>query len=204
MGEAALKTELVSREEFYELQEASEQRLEYFAGEVRAMAGGSPRHGRIIGEITRAIGSRLVERRCYAVPNDQLLRAEQDDMEAYPDVVVYCDEARFDPENPRVLVEPRVLFEVLSPSTSLTDRTTKLDAYLRIPTLSDYLIVWQDMVRVDQHTRQESGDWLLRRHLQRDGVIRLESLGIEVPVDEIYRFLDLSEGALPFGSQSAE
>jgi Uma2 family endonuclease len=188
-----------SREEFYEVERTSSTRHEFYAGHIVAMAGGSPRHGRIIALATYVLTGALLERGCVAVPNGQMVRVEDDNIDAYPDVVVYCEDAAFDARFSRTLLEPLVLVEVLSPSTRNTDLTTKLAAYFKLPTLSDYLVVWQDKVRLDQFVRpQNPGDELeVRRHLNRDSRVRLDALGIEFSLGDLYQLLDdLPEGAL--------
>ena len=187
-----------TRDEFYELDRNSPIRHEFYNGYIVAMAGGSPPHARIIGEVSGILRQGLLERRCFAVPNDQMVRIENADMDAYPDVVVYCEDAEFDSRFERTLLEPLVLVEVLSPSTKNIDLTTKRAAYFELPTLTDYLIFWQDKIRGDQWVRVQSSDEPeLRRHLNRDSRVRLDALGIEFRLDEVYRFFDdLSEGAL--------
>ncbi|RYX82546.1 Uma2 family endonuclease [bacterium] len=188
-----------TREEFYELERTSSTRHEFYGGHIVAMAGGSPRHARIIAEATRVLGNALIDRRCFAVPNDQMVRIEDNDVDAYPDLTIYCEEAKFDSRFPQTLLEPLVLVEVLSPSTRNVDLTTKLGAYFQIPTLTDYLIIWQDKIRLDQFVRVPHPDDIpeMRHHLTRDSRVRLDALGIEFSLGELYRFLDdLPEGAL--------
>ncbi len=188
-----------TREEFYELERTSSIRHEFYGGHIVAMAGGSPRHGRIIGAVTRILETALLETSCFAVPNDQLVRVEEADMDAYPDVVVYCEDAAFDSRFERTLLEPLVLVEVLSPSTKNIDLTSKRAAYFELPTVTDYLIFWQDKIRCDQFVRTSipENEPELRRYLNRDSRVRLDSLGIEFRLGDCYRrFDDLPEGAL--------
>ncbi len=161
------------------------------------MAGGSPRHGRIIGEVAAILRNALLETSCFAVPNDQIIRVENADMDAYPDVVVYYEDAAFDSRFERAVLEPLALVEVLSPSTKNVDLTTKRAAYFQLPTLTDYLIIWQDKIRCDQFVRvPDSTEPELRRHLNRDSRVRLDALDIEFSLGECYRrFDDLSEGS---------
>jgi Uma2 family endonuclease len=186
-----------TRDEFYELERTSSVRHEFYGGHIVAMAGGSPRHGRIIGEVAGILRNALLNTSCFAVPNDQLIRVEDADMDAYPDVVVYCEDAAFDSRFERTLLEPLVLVEVLSPSTKNVDLTSKRAAYFNLPTLTDYLIFWQDKIRLDQFVRDpNSSEPVLRRHLNRDSRVRLDALGIEFRLGDCYRrFDELGEGS---------
>ncbi len=187
-----------TRDEFYELERISMVRHEFYAGAIVTRFGNSPRHARIVGSISGIWNRAFDNRPCFAIPNEQMIRVENADMDAYPDVVVYCEDAEFDARFERTLLEPLALVEVLSPSTKNIDLTTKRAAYFELPTLTDYLIFWQDKIRCDQFVcAPNSTEPILRRHLNRDSGVRLDALGIEFGLDEVYRFFDdLSEGAL--------
>ncbi len=193
MGKAQIRP-LHSRQEYYQLDKMSNVRHEYCDGEIFAMAGGSATHALLIGRMTTVLNNGLAGFPCDAVPCDQRVRIEAVDLDTYPDVVVWCDDARFDSLDEHTLVEPRLLVEVLSSSTAQYDQTTKLEAYKMIPTLSDYLIVWQDKICVEHHAR-EAENWKMRRFQRRDDILLIPGFAIELPLSEIYRRLDLPEGA---------
>jgi len=106
----------------------------------------------------------------------------------YPDASVICGEARFDALDPdrRTVINPRVLIEVLSPSTELFDRGEKLRRYLEIESLEEYVMVSQNEPRVETLFRQPEGAWLLMTASGPDGIARLRSLGVDLPLSEIY------------------
>ena len=85
-----------ARDEFYMLEEFSNLRHEFHDGVIVPRWGNNPRHARIVGETTCVLGNLLENHPCFAVPNDQMIRVEDADMDAYPDVVVYCEDAEFD------------------------------------------------------------------------------------------------------------
>jgi Uma2 family endonuclease len=80
--------------------------------------------------------------------------------------------------------QPRLVVEVLSPSTEKDDRTTKLDFYETFPTLEAVLLVWQDERRVRLRERGAEG-WADHDAIG-SGVMRLRDLGVELLLDEIY------------------
>lgn len=195
MAQAARALTSWTLEDYYEYEENARDKHEYYRGQILAMAGASPQHGRLAGQIIEAFGSQLRDTQCFAVPSDQRVRAEEDDLVAYPDIVVYCEDANFDPLNRYTLLGPRVLIEILSPSTGSFDRNAKREAYLKIPSLHDYLIVWQDMVRIEQYARRD-GEWQVRQHLRRADLVQIEPLELEIELSGIYRRLELPDGAL--------
>ncbi len=103
----------------------------------------------------------------------------------YPDGLVTCD-PRDRPDNPH-LRYPKVIIEVLSPSTALYDRTEKFDLYKHIPTLEDYLLVSQDKPNIEvlHKVRDLPQAWLLKTFGTGD-TLEITSLGFSCPVDNIY------------------
>jgi Uma2 family endonuclease len=184
-----------TRDEYYQYEARASEKHEFYQGMIYAMAGASRVHGILVGALTTVVNNRLEGTSCFAVPADQKVRAETDDLDAYPDVVVYCDDAAFDPQHPHTLLEPLILIEVLSPSTGRYDRNAKRAAYLKIPSLRDYLVVSQDTVFIEHDFRAEGGIWERREYGRRADLVQLDSVEIEVPVAEIYRRLDLPESS---------
>ncbi len=187
-----------TRDEFYELERFSNVQHEFHAGAVVVRFGNSPRHARIVGAVTGILGAAMEERPCFAVACEQIIRIERADLDAYPDVVVYCEEAAFDSRFERTLLEPLVLVEVLSPSTRGVDLGAKRAAYFQLPMLTDYLIFWQDKIRCDQFTRVAGAEEPeLRHHLLRDSRVSLDALGVQFRLGDCYRRMDdLPEGAV--------
>jgi Uma2 family endonuclease len=91
---------------------------------------------------------------------------------------------------PATATNPSLLVEVLSDSTRAYDRGEKLDRYLRIPSLTDVLLVEPGFVRVEHWVRRGES-WARSLHLEPTEVLRLEGCGVPVPVAEIYE--DLGE-----------
>ena len=192
---AAPEIKLLSEDEYFALDEASSTKHEFWNGYIVAMAGAAPRHNRITNRVSYALTSRLLNTNCEVTTSDQKIKAE-DQVFAYPDVVVSCEDEQFDPRRPHVLLNPHILVEILSPSTRNTDRGAKLAAYQNLPSLLDYLIVWPHMVRVEHYARQNETDWRFRRLLNRNQIIEFAALELIIPVEEFYRRLDVPEGVL--------
>ena len=120
------------------MEEASPVKHEFVAGEVYAMSGVTLRHNLITLNIVRGLHGPARARRCSVLATDVKLRVM--DRIYYPDVIVACGKAA---EVELIIDEPSLMVEVTSPSTRVVDRREKLDAYLRIPSLRQYLIVDQ-------------------------------------------------------------
>jgi Uma2 family endonuclease len=108
-------------------------------------------------------------------------------------VAAVCGEPRFEDDEVDTLLNPSLVVEVLSPATERYDRGKKFGHYERIDSLREYVLVSQDAVLVERFTRQEGG-WLRTVYLRRDDVLPLESVGVEVPLSEVYARVDVPEG----------
>lgn len=126
----------------------------------------------------------LVGRDCIAHGSDMRVSIEATGYQAYPDVSVVCPP--IEGESEEVISNPVLLVEVLSPSTADFDRGGKFGHYRQIPSLKEYLVFWQDEVRVEQHTRTTDGLWLLREVAGREAILYLSSLGASLPLREVY------------------
>jgi Uma2 family endonuclease len=173
--------------EYVQLDADTGYKHEFLDGMVWAMAGGSPDHAAIAGNVLTLLNNQLRGQRCRAYTSDLRIRVLATGLGTYPDASVVCDELALDPEDPKghTVTNPRVLVEVLSPSTEEYDRSEKLDHYRQIPSLAEILLVAYDQRRV-QIWRREGDRWS-HTEIADDGVVALSSLGCELPLTEIYR-----------------
>src|SRR5215471_14812449 len=155
-------------EEYLAFERASEERHEYLDGVLYAMAGESLDHGRICVNLVATLVSHLRGSDCEVFSKDLKVccgpyRAHtREGLYAYPDLVVVCGAMQFHSQAEDVLVNPKGIVEVLSPSTEAFDRGEKFHRYRRwLPTLTDYVLVAQDRPVIDQYHRTETGQWVV-------------------------------------------
>lgn len=166
----------------------AEYRSEYHDGEVTAMAGASERHVAIAQNVSAHLYFRLGAG-CRVYQADLKVKAGDGADFVYPDVLVVCGEPRFTDRARDVVTNPAVVFEVLSPGTERHDRTVKARAYRRIESLAAYVLVSQKEPRVEVYARGEDGEWPCTLYQGIADVVRLDALGCELAVAEIYRNL---------------
>lgn len=177
---------IVSREEYLAAERsAPRMRSEWIDGEVREMTGATHAHNVLCVNLVTLLAGALRGRDFFAYANDMKVRIPKGPY-YYPDVVVVPDPPAFEDDRRDIVFNPLVVVEVLSPSTEEVDRSEKLDAYRSIPSVTDYLLMAQDTCRVDQHTRGENDRWGLTIHRELVDVVRLPSLGCEVPLRDVY------------------
>ncbi len=183
----------VTPEEYLAGERATEEKHEYFQGEVFAMGGASLAHVRIVSNLVRTLGNQLLGKPCEVLATDLRVNVPQTGLYTYPDVNVVCDELQFDDDHRDTLLNPRLIIEVLSPSTEAYDRGKKFAHYLTIESLAEYLLVAQDQPRIEQYIRQPSGDWLWHEAAALEESIRLPSIECELQLAEVYDRVEFSE-----------
>ena len=177
----------ISPEEYLERERAADTKHEYVHGEMVAMAGGSPRHAMVIANVTGALWTRLQAGGCTAFSSDLRIAVRWGELIAYPDVSVVCGDLQYVDDRRDTVTNPRVIVEVLSPSTKNFDRGEKSRLFRLMPSIAEFLLIEQEPVEIEHYRKQPNGDWLLTTIRDRDAMIRLESLGCELPVADIYR-----------------
>ena len=184
MGELAEKIE-ISPEAYLEMERKAETKSEYINGCVLAMAGASRRHNQIVFNLARIIGNQLENRPCAAYVGDMRVKVRETGMYAYPDLAAVCDEPEFEDAQVDTLLNPSLIVEVLSASTEVYDRGEKFAHYRRLSSLSEYVLVSQDKVRVELFSRQGK-KWVFSEYAgARDRVV-LASVKCEMTLQEIY------------------
>lgn len=163
-------------EEYLALERSSEIRHEYLDGFVYAMAGGSPAHSTLCFNLAGILHAQLRGTPCRGFSPDMKVRAGEGGLYAYPDLVVVCGEPVFQDDRGDVLLNPTIIFEVLSPSTEAYDRGEKFSRYAAIETLSDYVLISQDQARVEHLSRQPDGTWPRSEVSGRSAVLILSSI----------------------------
>ena len=174
----------ISELEYLAKERAADFKSEFVGGEVYAMSGGTMRHSRLAGKVFYQLESRLEGSTCLPFTSDLRIRTPKGN-QFYPDVSVVCGSAETYAGND-VCTNPTLIVEVLSLSTSNYDRGLKFELYRQIPSLQEYLILHQDAVYAEHHSRQPDGSWLLREYRGEDAHIPLIALRCELPLGTIY------------------
>jgi len=180
----------LTEEQYLSLDRAAESRSEFLAGEMFAMSGASMQHGRLQRNLITQLTVSLGVGPCEAFGSDFRVRVSGR-MYTYPDVLVVCGEPALADGHQDVLLNPAVIFEVLSPSTEKYDRGLKFLHYRSIESLREYVLVDQNQVLVEQYTRQADNTWTLRDYLSLDAELKLDSLGVSLPLNRIYDRVEL-------------
>ncbi|HEX9960159.1 MAG TPA: Uma2 family endonuclease [Pyrinomonadaceae bacterium] len=176
-----------SLEEYAELEKTSEERLEYFDGNVWSMAGASRKHERLVVNVINALSNSLRGRGCVVYSSNLRIKVPAYPPYRYPDVTALCGEEVFeDFYGLDVLINPSLIVEILSPSTKSFDIGDKFTYYKSIESFTEYLLIDQDKPHVVLYTKQSADAWLHREFNALQDKIFLSSLDCELAAAEIY------------------
>lgn len=180
-------------EEYLALERRASYRSEYLGGEIFAMAGASRKRNLISLNIGGSLNAQLAERDYEVYVSDMRLRVAATGLLTYPDVTVVCGEPQFNDAEADTLLNPTLLVEVLSKSTKRFDRGEKFEPYRTIASLSEYLLIAQEKVYVEQYVRQRDASWLLRVFSQRADTVQLPSINCELALAAVYNKVKFGE-----------
>jgi len=172
-------------EEYLAIERASEERSELVNGRIRSRARSNLAHVRIVGNIAAHAHARLRDGSCEVLTVAMRVKVRRTGMYAYPDVVAFCGAPELEDPFEDTLLNPAVIVEVYSDETEAFDRGEKFIQYRRIDTLREYILIAQDGRLIEQYVRR-GNDWVLHEISEPGGVLPIEALGCEIPLDEIY------------------
>ena len=184
-------TARASLQEYFALERASDVRHEYVDGVITAMAGETPTHNIIAGNLYLRFRLAFETRPCESFIESVRTRVSATKYR-YPDVVALCGESQFDQEKPPSLLNPSVIVEVLSPSIKGMVRGDRFIERHSLVTLTDYVLVAQDRVEVTHYARQSERQWLVTIYENPADVLSFTSLEVSLTVADIYRKTELA------------
>lgn len=176
---------LLTPEEYIIFEREAEFKSEYRNGQIIMMPGASREHVLIAGNIFGELYIQLLERTSEVYVNDMRVKVSDSGLYTYPDVIVVCDEPRFEDGHFDTLLNPTVIVEVLSPSTEDYDRRGKFYSYQTLESLQEYILVSRYDVRVEQYIRQDE-NWKLMEYHSLDNVMINASIECQLALRAIY------------------
>ncbi|WP_199246516.1 Uma2 family endonuclease [[Phormidium] sp. ETS-05] len=179
----------ISPEDYLAGERVSPIRHEYIRGEVYAMAGASDAHVIICGNIHAPLRNHVRGTGCRVYMVDMKVKIDRANSYYYPDVMVTCDPRDKTPDDFKRY--PKLIVEVLSPSTAKFDRGDKFADYKQIETLQEYVLISSDTIQVDCYRRDSEGVWEVFTYKKGDE-LELTSVNWRGAIDLLYEdVLDL-------------
>jgi Uma2 family endonuclease len=186
--------------EYLAFEEAHEWKHEFHDGEILAMSGSSPEHALVTANTIAALHAVLSGKPCRVYSADLKIGVKPGARTCYPDASIVCGPLEHDPNDPKryVVTNPRVIVEVLSPTTEAYDRGDKFRHYRNIPSLAEYVLISQYAAIVETFFRQSDGSWLIAGTFTGlEAHARLRALDIEIALSDIYAGVEFPPPAPP-------
>ncbi len=175
-------------EEYFSLAKNSEERYEYWHGEIFCMSGGSKEHAFIATNVARRLGNQLEGRNCRVINSDMAIKVPTAPPLRYADLSVACGGLEFETVNGiDLLINPILLVEVLSGTTQRFDRHQKFEFYKSIPAFREYLLITQYQPSITQYLKQGDGTWQGSEVIGLDSQIYLPSIDCTLQLSEVYQ-----------------
>ena len=180
-------------EEYLALERESDEKHEFWNGEIFAMSGGTLPHDLIMDNVFNRLHSQLIDKDCRVFSSNRQIKVPIAPPYRYADGSVVCGKVEAEPFNGcDLLVNPVLLYEVLSPTTEAYDRGLKFTYYKSIPTLKEYLLIAQDRPYVTHFIKRSEQEWTQREYNSLSDIIELFSVDCTLPLSEIYRDVELA------------
>jgi Uma2 family endonuclease len=174
--------------QYLAMERTAETKHEFFDGEIFAMAGANRQHNEIAENLAAQIHMRLDEGPCRTYGSDMRVKVKPTGLYTYPDRVIVCDEPEFEKiEGMDTLLNPLVVFEIMSDTTEEWDRTLKFQHYQRVTTVREYVVISQKRVQVDHYIRQPTGHWDHITTFDVNDELALANVALRIPIAKLYR-----------------
>jgi Uma2 family endonuclease len=173
-------------EEYLEYENASQEKHEYYKGEIFAMAGAGLMHNKIFSNLFIELGIRLKGNPCRPYGSDMRIHIPDNTLFTYPDISIICGDFATMKNDDRNFLNPSVIIEILSPSTRKYDRGEKFQLYKGISSLKEYILVDSEKVRGEVFRMNYAGRWEPEEYKDADQLLEIKKVGIAVPLRDIY------------------
>lgn len=184
------KQKFLTPEEYLAIEREAEEKSEYIDGVMYSlaggysMAGGSPAHNLVGGNVYGELYLHLKNSPCRVFNSDQKVRVPSKRKYLYPDVTVVCSEPQYDDSD--VLLNPLLIVEVLSDSTAGYDRNRKFLFYQEIESFCEYLLISQDESVVEHYIKQPNDSWIYTTTRGLEQSIAPETVNCRLELRDIY------------------
>src|SRR6185312_1586884 len=182
----AYSKQKVSIEEYLKMENAADEKHEYYKGEIFAMSGAKVPHNAISGNIFGILFNKLKGKKCKPFNSDQRIHVPSNTLFTYPDISIICGEIITLNNDDYNVLNPTVIIEVLSKSTRNYDRGEKFKLYRDIKTLKEYILVDSVSIHLEVFRLNESGHWELEEYNAPADTLLIKSFNEDILLSDIY------------------
>ncbi|HEX8462614.1 MAG TPA: Uma2 family endonuclease [Segetibacter sp.] len=184
MSQPAIK--YVSPVEYLAFERESEERHEYYKGEIFAMSGASFKHNIIEDNLRGSLHTFLKGKKCRSFGSNLRVHIPKNTLYTYPDILVVCGEPTFQDDTFDTLLNPAVIIEILSPSTANYDRGAKFDLYREIESLKEYILIDASAIHFVHYQKNSDSTWTLSETKNLIDSFYINTIELEIPLSQVY------------------
>ncbi len=173
-------------EEYLEMENASEDKHEYYQGEIFAMSGAKIQHNIIASNLATRIGGALLGKPCRPFGSDFRIYIQENTLFTYPDLSIFCGKIETLNDDDMNATNPTIIIKVLSPSTKSYNRGEKFMLYRAIPTLKQYILVDSLAVHIETFAINANGNWELQEYKKLHDTLVMPSVQVSLSLMDIY------------------
>jgi Uma2 family endonuclease len=187
------QTRYYTPEEYLELEEQAEYKSEYRDGEIIAMTGGTTNHNKIALNFAASLKYGLRKKNYDVYIGDVRLWIPRYRQHTYPDVMIIQGEPIYATENTTTVMNPLLIAEVSSKSTSNYDQGDKFMYYRSIPEFKEYILINQYQYHVMQYVKTNDGKWIFTELESESDILTLQTIDFQIALSEIYEQVNFTQ-----------
>jgi Uma2 family endonuclease len=188
MSQPAIKH--VTEAEYLSFERSSQERHEYYKGEIYLMSGASFKHNIIEDNVRGSLHEFLKGRKCRSFGSNLRVHVPKNTLYTYPDILIVCDAPKFVDNEFDTLLNPAVLIEILSPSTGNYDRGAKFDLYRDIDSLKEYILIDSASVHCVRYKKNLDNTWTLSEFKNLHDTFPITTIDLQLQLSEVYSGVD--------------
>ncbi|MDB9308950.1 Uma2 family endonuclease [Aphanizomenon sp. CS-733/32] len=187
------QTRYYTPEEYLEIEEQAEYKSEYRDGEIIAMTGGTTNHNKIALNFAASLKYGLRKKNYDVYIGDVRLWIPRYRQHTYPDVMIIQGEPIYATENTTTVMNPLLIAEVSSKSTSNYDQSDKFMYYRSIPEFKEYILINQYQYHVMQYVKTNDGKWIFTELESESDILTLQTIDFQIALSEIYEQVNFTQ-----------
>lgn len=178
--------------EYLELEKASQEKHEYYRGEIFNMAGAGVKHNLIFKNLFVELGYKLKGDPCQPYGSDLRIRIPENSLFTYPDISIICGDIVNTGDEKETGLQPAVIIEILSETTRDYDRGIKFKLYRDIPALKEYILIDSEAIDIEVFRLSADGHWQLEEYKSPEEILHIKTIAFEISLNDIYNGTKLS------------
>lgn len=182
----AAREQWISPEEYLEIEQQVETRNEYWNGQVRLKPSANRAHNLIVVNLSCHLSDQLAGRACEVYASAMRVKVSSSNWYVYPDLAMACGAPQFEDRDEETLLNPTVMIDVISKSNETCGYGTRFAHYRLLPSLTDYVVIFEDAAAIDVYSRRPDGKWLLSFYRGMDATATLSAHDCHLSMTEVY------------------